>query len=139
DLTPLIKIQRRTRQDGGATSNDYYLLPVAKNTQTPDTSGATPSNPGTHEEDTVQEEPSPTETGIRSSAKPTRQTYPEDFEGFWNASTKGHAMKKVAYAAWQKLDGRERLGAIASLDAWRRSKRWTEGYIPEAERYLKYR
>lgn len=139
DLTPLIKIQRRTRQDGGATSNDYYLLPVAKNTQTPDTSGATPSNPGTHEEDTVQEEPSPTETGKRSSAKPTRQPYPEDFEGFWKSYPKGHGVKKVAYAEWQKLDGPERLAAVDGLNVWRRSKRWADGYIRDAERYLKYR
>lgn len=66
NLTPLIKIQRRARQDGGATSNDYHLLPVTKSTQTPDTPGNqvhppvhqvhTPSAAGAHEEDTVEED-----------------------------------------------------------------------------------
>src|SRR5690606_6547135 len=71
--------------------------------------------------------------------KRTRQPYPEDFEEFWKGYPKGHGVKKVAYAEWQKLDGPERLAAIKGLDVWRRSKRWADGYIRDAERYLKYR
>lgn len=138
-LPPLIAIHRRMRQGGGMTSHLYELLPVTKGDSHGVTSGVSGCNPRLHEEDTVQEDPSPTETGKRSSAKPTRQPYPEDFEGFWKSYPKGHGVKKVAYAEWQKLDGPERLAAIEGLDVWRRSKRWADGYIRDAERYLKYR
>lgn len=68
-----------------------------------------------------------------------RHKYSEDFEGFWKSYPKGHGVKKVAYAEWQKLDEPERLAAVDGLNVWRRSKRWADGYIRDAERYLKYR
>lgn len=80
--------------------------------------------------------PSPGEPAKRSRK---RKDYTEDFEAFWQAYPKDHGTKSLAFTEWQKLDGDDQAAAVASLPAFKASRRWQEGYIRDAERFLKYR
>jgi hypothetical protein len=75
------------------------------------------------------------------SPKPTRKRteYSENFETFWRAYPSGHGTKSVAFVEWNKLDINEQIAAIETLPVFTASRRWKEGYIKDAERYLKYR
>lgn len=73
--------------------------------------------------------------------KPKRNTYPADFEAFWQAYPSGHGSKIESLAVWKTLAvDAELLDAIlAGIDAWKRTKRWQDGFIRDAERFLKKR
>jgi hypothetical protein len=67
--------------------------------------------------------------------------YSNDFLTFWNQYPTGHGSKKVAFEVWQRLkpDGDLRLDILASLARWNASEQWQQGYIKDAERFLRNR
>lgn len=73
--------------------------------------------------------------------KPTRITYPPAFETFWSRYPTGHGVKKLAYDEWKKLrpDAAMVEEILDGIDNWKHSQRWRDGYIKDAERFLKHR
>jgi len=74
-----------------------------------------------------------------SKPKPKRNAYTPEFEAFWQAYPTGHGVKSLAFAEWQKMTDEERTSAVDALPVWRTSKKWTDGFIRDCERWLKYR
>lgn len=68
-----------------------------------------------------------------------RTAYTDEFETFWVGYPRGHGTKGKAFAEWQKLTAEDRQAAIVGLDAWKSSRRWQEGFIKDADGYLKWR
>lgn len=87
------------------------------------------------------DEPTPEEPKPKRE-KPKRSNLPaytEEFESFWSAYPKGHGSKVPSYSEWRKLSDEDRVLAVEALDAWKQSRRWREGFVRDAERYLKHR
>lgn len=78
---------------------------------------------------------------IEHPPKPTRKriAYTDDFETFWVAYPKDHGTKSIAFDEWRRLSPDEQRAAIIGLDSWKGSPRWQDGFIRDAERYLKHR
>jgi hypothetical protein len=67
--------------------------------------------------------------------------YSNEFLTFWNQYPNGHGSKKVAFEVWQRLkpDDELQLDIMASLAKWNASEQWQQGYIKDAERFLRNR
>jgi hypothetical protein len=85
------------------------------------------------------------ENGSRASAlvekKADAPNYSNEFLTFWNQYPNGHGSKKVAFEVWQRLrpDDELQLDIMASLAKWNASEQWQQGYIKDAERFLRNR
>lgn len=65
--------------------------------------------------------------------------YSPAYLAFFAQYPKGHGSKKAAFAEWQRINpNRAKVKEIMEgLAAWHRSQRWKEGFILDAERWLK--
>jgi hypothetical protein len=78
-----------------------------------------------------------------NGAKPHNSeiNYSSEFLTFWKQYPTGHGSKKVAFEVWQRLrpDDELQLDIMASLAKWNASEQWQQGYIKDAERFLRNR
>jgi hypothetical protein len=89
------------------------------------------------------DEPSPPDSGDPPAPTPKkpRPADPPGFVEFWAAYPKGHGSRKAAADWWRqhKPDDAAVAEIMAGLAAWHRSRRWREGYVKDAERWLRGR
>lgn len=61
------------------------------------------------------------------------------FDDLWAGYAPGKKGPKIlARAVWDKLDDEAKRRAVAALPAWRQCRKWREGYVREAHRWLRY-
>lgn len=77
----------------------------------------------------------------KPTPKATPPKLPDGFPAFWKAYPSGHGTKQVALNEWAKLkpDAATQSEILYGVAKWSASERWTEGYIVDAERFLKRR
>lgn len=144
-------VEHRTDPKKGQVSSLYRLLrlsdPCAKSAQAPVKDLHTPcaesaqppmQNLHTNQMKEEPEEGEPKNTPQRR--KPKRIQYPDEFERFWSAYPKGHGVKKLAYDEWKKIAPDDEMveEIMAGLEAWKRCQRWRDGFIKDAERFVKH-
>lgn len=68
-------------------------------------------------------------------------TYSNAFLAFWRQYPTGHGSKKVAFEVWQRLRPNDdlQLDILASLAKWNACEQWQQGFIKDAERFLRNR
>lgn len=69
-----------------------------------------------------------------------RINYSEDFQAFWQAYPR-RIDKALAWEAWVRLkpDEKEQKEILESIEKWKETRQWREGYIIYPERFLKRR
>jgi hypothetical protein len=81
-----------------------------------------------------------------SPTKAFRIVYSSEFDQFWGSypfrgGTPVH--KSETYAIWKRFgldkDGAARILCTKALQVYKRSQRWVDGYVPDADRWLKGR
>jgi hypothetical protein len=82
-----------------------------------------------------REEKSNTPNGVMR-AKP-QPAYSPEFEAFWSEYPRGHGIKHKAFEFWKRINAADYADVIAGLRAWKASERWQEGYVKDAERWLR--
>jgi hypothetical protein len=86
-----------------------------------------------------QTPPNPLKGESLVSRKPP--TYSDAFEVFWSRYPKGHGNKKQAGAQWDRLnpDAETQSAIFTGLDRWMFSDRWRNGYVKDAQIWLRDR
>jgi hypothetical protein len=121
-----------------------------KESETPSNADVTPSNAHVTpkirvDRDKSREEEIREKNGSLTLTSPNgaRETphYSDQFLTFWNQYPNGHGSKKVAFEVWQRLrpDADLQLDIMASLAKWNASEQWQQGYVKDAERFLRNR
>lgn len=67
--------------------------------------------------------------------------YTDEFEAFWSEWPKGKGNKKKAFDQWKRLRPDADLQAVIRdrVQAWKKTRKWQQGYITHAERWLRDR
>lgn len=96
-----------------------------------------PGNVHVQSDLTVPNQTIPNLTGPDLKKTRTMTTYSPEFEEFWSQYPSGHGIKKTAYGYWQQIPVDERNAIFTGLDRWKASRRWQDGFIKDAERWLR--
>lgn len=125
------KARAAKQGENASRSSDEVQANSGRSSDNPVPSRPVPSIAHTPSGDLSPKPPSP--------AKPP--AYTVDFESFWQAYPAGHGDKKPSFEAWQKLNpDPEMVQAILDgIHGWQQGQRWREGYIRDAQRWLRDR
>ena len=77
-------------------------------------------------------------TQVSNNGTKNTQTYTESFDRFWSVYP-SKVNKKRAYDVWKKLKPDDDLveKMLKSIEAWKRTRKWMSGYVPNPDKWLR--